>query len=124
MILSDSTFLVYAANHYENPHCLDISEFDEDLKRFQYIRKLFSRYKQLDDLRERLILNHLIIIYNCFGYSSTDMLFLKTEGYHEYLKPFIEYLNYLPERVEYNGMILNTNKIISDKKITMKLGEI
>lgn len=124
MILTESTFLVYAANRYENPHCLDISEFDEDLKRFQYIRKLFSRYKLLNDLKERLILNHLIIIYNCFGPNSTNMLFLKMEGYHEYLKPFIQYLNFLPQKIEYNSIVLNTNNIISDTTIITKLGEI
>ena len=62
--LRESTFLIYAAKHYDNPHCLDEIEFEEDLKRFQYLRKLFGRYRQDSDLKDRLILNHLIIIYN------------------------------------------------------------
>lgn len=124
MILCESTFLVYAANRYDNPHCSDITEFEEDLKRFQYLRKLFGRYVQGAELKERLILNHLIIIYNCFGAKATNMLFLKLDGFHELLKPFVEYLNYLPATVEFNGTVLHTNKIISDSIIKQKLGEI
>jgi hypothetical protein len=123
-MLTESTFLVYAANRYDNLHCTDITEFEEDLKRFQYLRKLFSRYKQYNELKERLILNHLIIIYNCFGINATNMLFLKLDGFHDVLKPFIEYLNFLPDKVEYNGIILYTNKIPSDITIKQKLGEI
>lgn len=122
--LNDNTFPIYAAKYYENPHCVDIEEFEEDIKRFQYLRKLFSRYKILKDLRERLILNHLIIIYNCFGTNATSMLFMKLEEHHDCLKPFVEYLNYLPDKLCYNGQIINTNKIISDKLIIEKLGEI
>lgn len=124
MRLDESTFLVFAANHYENVHCHDVTEFDEDLKRFQYLRKLFSRYKQIGDLKERLILNHMIIIYNCFGKSATSMLFLKLEGYHDCLKPFVEYLNFLPERVVYNSKIIETNKVVSDETVIEKLKEL
>ena len=124
MKLEESTFLLYAAKYYDNPHCHDISEFEEDLKRFQYLRKLFGRYRQFGDLKERLILNHLIIIYNCFGINATNMLFMKLDEYHEYLKPFVEYLNYLPDRIEYGSTVINTNKVISDPTITEKLGEI
>lgn len=124
MRLEDSTFLVYAANNYDNIQCHDIAEFEEDLKRFQYLRKLFGRYKQDGDLKERLILNHIVIIYNCFGRVATDMLFMKLEGFHENLKPFIEYLNYLPPSVTYNGKCINTDIIVSDRTITLKLKEL
>lgn len=124
MKLSEQTFVLYAAKHYDNPHCHDVSEFEEDLKRFQYLRKLFGRYKQVGDIKERLILNHLIILYNCFGTNTTNMLFMKLEDYHTYLKPFVDYLNYLPEFIEYNNIVINTNKIISDQQIIKKLGEI
>lgn len=122
--LGESTFLLYAAKHYDNPHCHDISEFEEDLKRFQYLRKLFGRYKQFGDLKERLVLNHLIIIYNCFGINATNMLFMKLEEYHEYLKPFVEYLNFMPDYIEYNDKIIYANKILSDPIIIEILGEI
>jgi hypothetical protein len=124
MKLGESTFLLYAAKYYDNPHCHDISEFEEDLKRFQYLRKLFGRYKQFGILKERLILNHLIIIYNCFGTNATDMLFMRLDEYHEYLKPFVEYLNFMPDKIEYNDTVIYTNKIASDLIIIEKIGEI
>jgi len=124
MKLEESTFLLYAAKYYDNPHCHDISEFEEDLKRFQYIRKLLNRYAQYGDLKERLILNHFIVIYNCFGTHATNMLFMKLDEHHELVKPFIEFLNYMPSEIEYNGTIINTNNIKSNQEITKKLQEI
>lgn len=117
MLLRESTFLFYASKHYDNPHCSDITEFEEDLKRFQYLRKLFGRYRQDADLKERLILNHLIIIYNTFGPEATDMLFMKLEEYHDLLKPFIEYLNFMPEVVQYEDRVINRDSIVSDQSI-------
>lgn len=117
MRLSESTFLVYAANHYDNIQCHDVSEFEEDLKRFQYLRKLFGRYHSLGDLKERLILNHLIVIYNCFGKVATNMLFLKLEGFHQYLKPFVEYLNFMPNIIQYGDKSINPKTINSDTHI-------
>lgn len=124
MKLDETTFLLYAAKSYDNPHCHDETEFEEDLKRFQYIRKLLNRYIQCGDLKERLILNHIIIIYNCFGPNATNMLFMKLEEYHGLIKPFVEFLNYLPEEIEYNGTVINSDEIVSDKKIKIKLKEI
>ena len=121
MRLAESTFLLYASKHYENPQCSDISEFEEDLKRFQYLRKLFGRYRQDDDLKERLILNHLIIIYNVFGPEATNMLFMRLQEYHEYLKPFVEYLNFMPEFVLYEDVVLHKSNIRSDTFISEKL---
>ena len=121
MELTESTFLLYASKHYENPQCSDISEFEEDLKRFQYLRKLFGRYRQDDDLKERLILNHLIIIYNVFGPEATNMLFMRLQEYHEYLKPFVEYLNFMPEFIMYEDVVLHKSNIRSDTFISEKL---
>lgn len=124
MHLTESTFLLYAMNCYDNPSCHDISEFEEDMKRFQYLRRLFNRYKQFGELRERLILNHLIVLYNVFGYRTTHMLFLKLEGYHEFLKPFVDYLNYTPEYVEYNGKKFDPKQIQIDPLIENTLRRI
>ena len=121
MILTESTFLLYASKHYDNPQCSDISEFEEDLKRFQYLRKLFGRYRQDNDLKERLILNHLIIIYNVFGPEATNMLFMKLHEFHDCLKPFVEYLNFMPEVIQYEDVTLGKNNIISDNSISEKL---
>ena len=117
MILTESTFLLFASKHYDNPQCSDISEFEEDLKRFQYLRKLFGRYRQDNDLKERLILNHLIIIYNVFGPEATDMLFMKLHEFHDCLKPFVEYLNFMPEIIRYEDVVLHKNNIDSDDSI-------
>ena len=121
MILTESTFLLFASKYYDNPNCTDIVEFDEDLKRFQYLRKLFGRYKQDNDLKERLILNHLIVIYNIFGPEATNMLFMKLHEYHEYLNPFVEYLNFMPQDVSYDDFVIHRDSIESDKYISDKL---
>jgi hypothetical protein len=121
MILTESTFLLYASKHYDNPQCSDISEFEEDLKRFQYLRKLFGRYRQDADLKERLILNHLIIVYNVFGLEATNMLFMKLHEFHDCLKPFVEYLNYMPEIIQYDDVILSRNNIDCDDSIAILL---
>jgi len=118
MILTESTFLLFASKHYDNPQCSDISEFEEDLKRFQYLRKLFGRYRQDNDLKERLILNHLIIIYNVFGPEATNMLFMKLHEFHDCLKPFVEYLNYMPRIIQYDDVVLSMDNIDSDKSIS------
>jgi len=121
MKLTESTFLLFASKHYDNPQCSDITEFEEDLKRFQYLRKLFGRYRQDNDLKERLILNHLIIIYNVFGFEATNMLFMKLHEYHDYLKPFVEYLNFMTQVIQYEDVLLHKNNINSDQEILEKL---
>lgn len=121
MKLAESTFLLYASKYYENPQCTDISEFEEDLKRFQYLRKLFGRYRQDNDLKERLILNHLIIIYNVFGPEATNMLFMRLHEFHEYLTPFVDYLNFMPDTIQYDDVIIHRNSIVPDEVIANKL---
>ena len=124
MILTESTFLLYAMKHYDNPQCTEMSEFDEDMKRFQYLRKLFSRYRQDQDLKERLILNHLIVLYNVFGLEATNMLFMRLHEYHEYLKPFVEYLNFMPAILAYDDYVINSRSIMPDSYIKETLKEI
>ena len=121
MKLEDDTFELYAAKHYDNVHCHDISEFEDDLKRFYYIKKLFNKYLKTGDLKERLVLNHLIIVYNCFGVNATNMLFLKLEGFHSCLKPFLKHISFLPTYVEYNNKIVFTDRIETDKTIEAAL---
>lgn len=97
--LTEDNFTIFAAKHYNNPQCLDISEFEDDLARFKYLKRLLRRYQQSGDLQERLILNHLIVISNVFGISASNrMLFFKIEEeLWPVLKTFLVYLNYLPE---------------------------
>jgi hypothetical protein len=96
---TEETFLLYAARHYNNPCCSDISEFYSDIDRFKYLKKLLKRYYDRGDLQERLILNHIIIIYNCFTLdASTKMIFHKMPPeYWPTLKTFLLYLNYIKD---------------------------
>lgn len=97
-MITEDNFLQHAMNHYDNPQCTNIEEFEEDLKRFVYLRKLFARYQENDDLKERLILNHIIVLYNLFGDITTDMLYYKLdESCWKYLNTFLIYLNRAPE---------------------------
>lgn len=121
MKLEESTFLLYAAHYYDNPHCQSIEEFEDDLKRITNIRKLLSKYDSSKELSERLILNHLIVLYNCFGPAATNMLFLKLKDYHCYIKPFIEFLNFMPEFIEYDNKKIHESQIKSDEDVKEKL---
>jgi len=76
--LDETNALLYAAKHYDNPQCYDTIEFYDDLKRFQYLKRLFNRYKETGEIKERLAINHIIILYNVFGpVHCTRLLFLK-----------------------------------------------
>jgi len=86
-------------HHYDNPQCHTLEEFDEDLRRFLYLKKLFIRYKNDNELRERLILNHIIVLYNIFGEATTDMLFFKLAEHTSALATFLVYLNRMPEEL-------------------------
>lgn len=114
--IDDSNFVLFAAKHYDNPQCHDTEEFYDDLKRFKYLKRLFGKYEESGELRERLILNHLIILYNVFGDTATKMLFYKLDGYYHYLKPFLVLLHRLPDRVILDEIIY-TSDIPMDTKI-------
>jgi len=97
--LTKENFELFAANHYNNPQCADIEEFKEDLSRFKYIKRLLRRYEVSEDLQERLILNHLIVIYNVFGIEAANkMIWFKIErGHWHMIKPFLVFLHFLAE---------------------------
>jgi hypothetical protein len=95
--LTEDNLLLYAAKHYYNPQFSDIEEFYEDLKRFKYIKRLVNRYIENDELAERLILNHLIVVFNVFGIKAAlKMLELKLDERHwTVVKPFLIFLKYI-----------------------------
>lgn len=98
--LTPETVMIYAVKAYERPTYIK-SDLKEDLKHLSYVRRLFRRYHQYGELRERLILNHIVILYNIFGVpAATRLLFYHTrpEDY-AILKTFLVFLNYMPERV-------------------------
>jgi len=98
--LNDGNFLIYAAKCYDRPHILQ-SEFEDDLKRLKYVKRLLRKYKQTGEFKERLVLNHVIILANVFGVeATTNMLFFKVDQEdYPLLKTILIYLNYMPSRL-------------------------
>ena len=115
MMLSEKTFFEFAVKSYQNPRCISVSEFKEDLARIKYVKRLLNRYAKCKDLQERLILNHLISIYNVFDYACAhQMLFFKCEKKtHGVLKAFLSFLNYLPDDQK-NGMNEKVLKLLEE----------
>lgn len=121
--LNESNFLLYAMKHYDNPQCQLIEEFEEDLKKFLYLKKLLARYSRDNDLKERLILNHIIIIYNLFNDAATNMLFYKIdEEYWPMLITFLTYLDRMPETVPNYSIV--ASEIPLDENIVDRLRKI
>lgn len=118
MELNEKNILLYASRHYYNPTFSDIEEFREDLKRFKYIKRLVNRYIESGKLSERLILNHLIVIFNVFGAEAAlNMLKVKLEDKHwSTIKPFLVFLNYVT-----NDQLTG---IVMDKRVVEELRKI
>ena len=115
-LLTEENFLLYAAKHYDNPSCIDIAEFEDDLNTLKYIKRLLTRYQESGELKERLILNHLNLLNNLFGPEATvKMCLLKMQGQCHILKPFLVYLGYMPDFV-YN---VGDNKVIRNSDIPL-----
>lgn len=98
--LTEDNYVLIAMKRYTNPQCTTVDEFYEDLNRTKYLKRLFRRYKTTGNLRERLILNHIIIFCNVFGVElATRLLFFRIEAeLHSLLKTFLVYLNCLPDK--------------------------
>ena len=95
--LDDSNFMLFAARNYQSPYA-DLIEFEEDLARIKYIKRLFNKYLETGEMRERLALNHFIVLYNVFEHiPCTLMLSFKLYEYLPLLKAFLMFLNYWPE---------------------------
>ena len=124
--LNVDNFLLYCMKAYERPECI-MSEFREDMKRFNYLKRLFYRYRKTGEIKERLIINHLIVLYNVFGVEvCTGMLFYKigTED-HPTLKTYLLFLNYMPHVVKgIKGVDINSNDVAVDFKIAQILRDI
>lgn len=96
--LNEDNFLLFAIKHYDNPQSVTIEDFYEDLKRFKYLKRLLNRYLKGGTLRIHLILNHIILLYNCFGEATNALLFYKLEReYWSILKTILLFLNRLPK---------------------------
>jgi len=110
--LNEKNFLLYAMKEYNNPQCVQVEEFYDDLKKVKYIKRLFNQYLNEGILKERLLLNHIIVFYNVFPVrSATRILFLKIEEeFWPILKTFLVYLSYMPEIID----SINGRAILSD----------
>ena len=126
MILTELNIELYAAKGYENPNCVSIEEFVEDFNRLRYIKRLIRRYSQNGELKERLILNHLVILYNTFDNDTcTRLLFFKLKKYLEYITPFLLLLNRLPKTIlDENNNVIYTSDIKMNQYIIDKLRKI
>ena len=128
MNLDDGNFSLFAAKFYDNNNCTDILEFHDDLNKIKYIKRLLKIYTETGVLKERLILNHLICLYNVFlPEACTKMLVFKLYEYMPQLKSFLLYLNYWPDRIEglgYNNITLKSEEIDSDPNVDVVLEKI
>lgn len=100
-VLSDEEFLIFSLQHYENPQCSSLEEFYEDLDRIKYLKRLMNREDGDAGQKNRLILNHLIILTNVFGIvPGCRILFYRMENkYHRKLKTYLHYLNVLAREI-------------------------
>ena len=100
--LNEGTFLMYSMKEYNNIQCVDIEEYYDDLKKIKYIKRLFNIYLNDGQLKERLILNHLITWYNVFHIQAgTRILFYKIEEHFwPMLKTFLIFLERMPDKIE------------------------
>ena len=120
--LTNDNILLYAAKAYDKPNCI-MSEFKEDMKRFNYLKRLFKRYRKVGELREQLVLNHLVVICNVFGPEvATRILFFKmAKDDFPALKTYLLFLSCMPERVK---GIKGHDIISSDIPVDMTIADI
>ena len=98
--LNQENWLIFAIKNYNNPLSVTYSDFEEDLKRFKYIKRLLRRYETTGELKTHLILNHVIVLYNVFDEAATPLLFYRVEAtYWSIIKAFMLFLNRLPPKL-------------------------
>lgn len=98
--ITAKNFNAFALKNYDDPQCEDIEDFHEDLRRFRYLKRLLHRYHESGEMRERLMLNHLITIFNVFGFDASMKMLefkLKDEKYWISVKTMLLYLGYINE---------------------------
>ena len=117
--LTDDNIMIYAVKAYDRPDCV-MSEFKDDMKRFNYLKRLFRRYRKIGEIRERLIINHLMVLYNVFGPEvTTRLLFFKmSKDDYSALKTYLLFLSYMPERIKgIKGNDIHSSDIPVDMKV-------
>lgn len=117
--LTDSNFELYAIRNYYSPTCVDAEEFYEDIKRFKYIKRLITRYRENGDPPVNLLLNHLVIVFNVFGVEAgLKMLEFKIQTSEDWsiIKPFLIYLQ-LVENTKYASVPMDSRIVEKLRKI-------
>jgi len=124
--LTDENVILYAVKAYDTPNCV-MSEFTEDMKRLNYLKRLFRRYRKHGEMRERLILNHLVVLNNLFGPEVTTRLlfFRMSKDDYSILKTYLVFLSLMPDRIfGINGKDILSSDIQIDMKIADELRKI
>jgi len=124
--LNDQNLEILSIKFYNGNSWLK-EDFEVDMKRLKYIKRLLGKYVKKNDLKERLILNHIIILGNVFGpdFTSRLLFFYHDEAYYPIIKTFLFFLNYLPEKINsINGKIIDTRLIPLDMKLVDVLRKI
>jgi len=124
--LTNDNIMIFAMKAYDKPNCI-MSEFKEDMKRFNYLKRLFKRYRKLNELREQLVLNHLVVLYNVFGPEvATRLLFFQmSKDDYSALKTYLLFLSCMPEKVKgIKGHDIISSEISVDMAIAHTLRQI
>jgi hypothetical protein len=120
--LTDDNVMLYAIKAYDKPNCI-MSEFSEDMKRFNYLKRLFRRYRKHNELRERLILNHLVVLNNVFGVEVTTRLLFYEMSPNDYpqLKTYLLFLSCMPDVIV---GIKGNNILSSSIEVNMEIANV
>jgi len=121
--LTEENIMLYAAKAYDKPICI-MSEFTEDMKKLNYLKRLFRRYRKHGEMRERLIINHIVVLYNLFGAEVTARLLFFSMNKEDYtvLKTYLVFLNIMPDRVRgIKGVDIISSDIPVDLSIATEL---
>ena len=119
--LTNDNIMLYLVKAYDKPNCI-MSEFNDDIKRFNYLKRLFQRYRKYDELREQLVLNHLVVIYNVFGpeVAARALFFKMSKEDYSALKTYLIFINCMPEKIR---GVKGQDIISSDIPVDMKIAE-
>ena len=120
--LTNDNIMLYLVKAYDKPNCI-MSEFSDDMKRFNYLKRLFQRYRKYDELREQLVLNHLVVIYNVFGpeVAARALFFKLSKEDYSALKTYLMFINCMPEKIR---GVKGQDIVSSDIPVDMKIAEV
>lgn len=124
--LTEHNFLNYCIKNYDNPNCTSIKDFQDDLKHRKYIKKLLNKYNDTGELKDRHILNHIIILNNVFGSPATaKIIFYKLEkSLYPAIKTFLLFLGLMPDQIRIETGTINNEDIDLDLKVVECLRKI